>query len=97
MRRQNAQTIGDLLRDFWKENAAQYEKILQIRVQRGWTELLGPMIGQYTRNLYVKNHILYVSLTSSVLRNELLMSRENLIKSLNKYAGYPILKDIVIR
>jgi hypothetical protein len=55
------------------------------------------VIRQYTRNVYVKNHVLYVSLTSSVLRSELLLCREKLIKSLNEYAGAEAIRDIVIR
>ncbi|MDR1555519.1 MAG: DUF721 domain-containing protein [Tannerellaceae bacterium] len=97
MKRKNSQTIGEVLKSFFEDNAELYEKMLEIRVQRGWGEVLGPMIQQYTRNIYVKNHVLYVSLTSSVLRSELLLSREKLIKSLNDYAGSEVIHDIVIR
>jgi predicted nucleic acid-binding Zn ribbon protein len=97
MKRKQSQTIGELLKGFFEENADLYEKMLEIRVQRGWGEILGPMIQQYTRNMYVKNHVLYVSLTSSVLRSELTLSREKLIKSLNEYAGSEVIRDIVIR
>jgi F0F1-type ATP synthase delta subunit len=97
MRRKNSQTVREVLKDFFKDNAELYEKMLEIRVQRGWGEILGPMIQQYTRNIYVKNHVLYVSLTSSVLRSELTLCREKLIKSLNEYAGSDVIYDIVIR
>ncbi len=97
MRRRNAQVIGEVLGDFFKNNAELYERILEIRIKRGWSELLGPMIHQYTRNIYIKNKILYVSLTSSVLRNELVNSRDRLVKSLNDYAGSVVIIDIIIR
>jgi hypothetical protein len=97
MKRKNSQTVGEVLKDFFDDNAGLYEKMLEIRVQRGWGEILGPMIRQYTRNIYVKNHVLYVSLTSSVLRSELMLCREKLIKSLNEYAGSDVIRDIVIR
>lgn len=97
MRRRNTQTIGDVIKEFFDDNSELRERMLQIRLQRGWGEVLGPMIQQYTRNLYIKNHILYVSLTSSVLRSELMLSREKLIKSLNDYAGSTVINDIVIR
>lgn len=97
MIRRNTQKLGDVLRDFFEDNTELYEKILEIRVQRAWGEVLGPMVLQYTRNIYVRDHILYVSLTSSVLRSELLLCRERLVKSLNEYAGSTVLKDIVIR
>jgi F0F1-type ATP synthase delta subunit len=97
MKRKNSQTVGEVLKDFFEDNAELYEKMLEIRLQRGWGEILGPMIQQYTRNVYVKNHVLYVSLTSSVLRSELTLCREKLIKSLNDYAGSNVIYDIVIR
>ena len=97
MQRRNTQTIGEVLRDFFEDNTELYEKMLEIRVQRAWGEVLGPMIQQYTRNIYVRDKVLYVSLTSSVLRSELTLCRERLVKSLNDYAGSAVLRDIVIR
>jgi hypothetical protein len=97
MRRKNAQTIGEVLNDFFKENTELRKRILEIRIKRAWGEVLGPMIQQYTRNIYIKNNTLYVSLTSSVLRNELTLSRDKVIKSLNDYAGSPVIHTIIIR
>jgi predicted nucleic acid-binding Zn ribbon protein len=97
MKRRNAQPLSEVLKDFLSENTELYEKMMEIRIRRGWGELLGPVILQYTRNLYIKNQVLYVSLNSSVLRNELIYSREKLIKSLNDYAGSTVIHDIVIR
>lgn len=97
MIRKNIQTIGEVLRDFFEDNTELYEKMMEIRIQRAWGEVLGPMVLQYTRIIYVKDRVLYVSLTSAVLRNELLLCRERLVKSLNQYAGSPVIKDLVIR
>lgn len=97
MKRKNSQTIGEVLRDFFEQNSLLREKILEIRVQRAWGEVLGPMVMQYTRSTYIREHVLYVSLTSSVLRSELSMCRERLVKSLNEYAGSEVIRDIVIR
>lgn len=97
MIRKNTQTIGEILRDFFEDNTELYEKILEIRIQRAWGEVLGPMVLQYTRNIYVKDRVLYVSLTSAVLRNELTLCRDRLVKSLNQYAGSVVIRDIIIR
>ena len=87
MQRRNTQTLGEVLRDFFEDNTELYEKMMEIRVQRAWGEVLGPTIMQYTRNIYVRDKVLHVSLTSSVLRSELTLCRERLVKSLNDYAG----------
>ncbi len=97
MKRNNTQKLGELLRDFFEDNTELYEKMMEIRIRRAWQEVLGPMVLQYTRNVYVKDKVLYVSLTSSVLRSELVLCREKLVKSLNDYAGSQVIRDIVIR
>jgi hypothetical protein len=97
MKRKNTQMIGEILRDIFEENTELYEKILEIRIKRAWGMVLGDMVLQYTRNLYIKDKVLHVSLTSSVLRNELTLCRERLVKSLNEYAKAQVIKDIIIR
>ncbi len=97
MLRKNAQTIGEVLRDFFEENRELRQKILQIRVQRAWNEVLGPSIAQYTRQVYVRDRVLFVSLTSSVLRNELSYCQDRLVKSLNDYAKASVIDRIVLR
>ena len=81
--------MGEVLRDFFEDNTELYEKMMEIRVQRAWGEVLGPTIMQYTRK------VLHVSLTSSVLRSELTLCRERLVKSLNDYAGASVITNIV--
>ncbi|MCC8143622.1 MAG: DUF721 domain-containing protein [Tannerellaceae bacterium] len=97
MKRRNAQTLGEVLRDFFEDNTELYEKMIEIRVKRAWGEVLGNMVLQYTRELYVKDRVLYVSLSSSVLRSELLLCRQRLVKSLNEHVGTQALTDIVLR
>lgn len=97
MTHRNTQTLGDAIREFFDGNVELRGKILEIRVQRAWGEILGPMVAQYTHNIYVKDKVLYVSLSSAVLRSELMLCRERLVKSLNDYAGATVIQDIVIR
>lgn len=97
MQRRNTQSIGEVLRDFFEDNIEIYEKIMSIRIKNAWTDTLGPVINQYTTNLYVEDRVLYVSLSSSVLRNELTLTKSKLIASLNKHAGATVINDIVIR
>ncbi len=95
MKRRNAQMLGEVLRDFFEDNTELYEKMMEIRVKRAWGEILGPAIQGYTRNLFVRDKVLHVSLTSSVLRSELSLCRERLVKSLNDYAGSTVITEIV--
>jgi predicted nucleic acid-binding Zn ribbon protein len=54
-------------------------------------------VAKYTRNAYFKQGVLYVQLSSSVLRAELQMSKPGLVGKINDYAGMDIVRDIVLR
>ena len=97
MKRTQALPVGEILHDFYKENPLLKQKILEVRIQRAWGEVLGPMIMRSTQKLFVKNRVLHVFLNSSVLRNELLLNRKRLLKNLNDYAGEEVIGDIIIR
>lgn len=97
MRRSNAQPIGEVLRDIFEDNTEIFEKIMEVRIQRAWKKLLGPMAMQYTRNMYVRDRVLYVYMTSAVLRSELLLCKDKLIENLNAEVGSFFLFDLVIR
>lgn len=97
MIRNNEQKLGEVIKSFFEENPQLQKKIREIRLTRAWGAVLGPMVSHYTTGLYVKEGVLFVKLSSSVLRSELLMCKDMLITNLNKYVGADILHDIVIR
>lgn len=97
MRKRNTESLGEVLKQFFEENQFFKQKLAESRVITGWGKTLGPVIDSYTTHVYLKNNILYVSLTSSVLRSELMMCKEKLITNLNTYAGLNVVKDIVFR
>ena len=52
---------------------------------------------QYTSNLYIRNQTLYVHLTSAALRQELMMGREVLVRTLNQRVGATVITNIIFR
>ena len=97
MQRRNCERISEVLRCFWADNPELYHRMLEERVKRLWGELFGPTVAQYTRNVYIKNRTLYVSMTSSVIRSELVSMRQRLVKALNENAQSDVIDDVVIR
>lgn len=97
MQKKNAQPLSEALSDFFNENSALKVKMAQQRVLRGWSELFGEGIARYTGNLYFNRGTLCVHLTSAVLRAELMMNKEELIKKLNDHAEIPVVQDIMFR
>ena len=97
MRKRNTESIGEAIRQFFEENQFVKRKIAESRVVTGWPNILGQMIASYTTNIYLRHGILYVHLSSSVLRSELMMAKEHLIKKMNEHAGMYVVNDIVFR
>jgi len=94
MRRDNTEVIGDIIRKFIREEGLE-TPLNEQRLLKAWEEVLGPSISSYTSKLYIKNQVLYVHLSSSVLRQELMMNREMLVKSLNKHVGATVIINII--
>ena len=96
MRRNEAEQIGDMIRKFFRQNGLE-SPLNEYRLVQAWKEVVGPIITRYTSNLYIKNQILYVHLTSSVLRQELMMGRDLLVRNLNEKVGAQVIVNIIFR
>ena len=96
MRRNDAEAIGDIIRKFFRVNGLE-SPLNEYRLVQAWKDVVGPVITRYTSNLYIKNQILYVHLTSSVLRQELMMGRDILVRNLNEKVGAQVIVNIIFR
>ena len=89
MKRNDAEQIGEMIRKFFRQNALE-APLNEYRLIQAWKDVVGPAITKYTSNLYVH-------LTSSVLRQELMMGRDLLVKNLNKQVGAQVIVNIIFR
>ncbi len=60
-----------------------------------WERMMGSTIASRTKEIYVKNRILYLKIESSPLRQELFMAKTKLIDLINKDVGDSVVDDIV--
>ncbi len=96
MKRNDAKPIGALIRSYLREEALE-SPLNERRLIASWAEVLGPVIASYTRELFIKNQVLYVHLTSAALRQELMMGRELLVRNLNRHVGAQVITNIIFR
>ncbi|MBN1950654.1 MAG: DUF721 domain-containing protein [Bacteroidales bacterium] len=96
MRRKNTQSLGEVLNEYIEAMHLR-RKLKESRIEKDWKELLGNNAASLTRKVYIKNGVLYAYLDSSVLRNELLMMRETLIRRINEKAGEELVTRIVLK
>jgi len=69
----------------------------EVSLLKSWEVIVGQAIAKRTTKVYIKNSILFVHLSSSVVRNELQMIKETLIERLNEAAGEKLITEIVLR
>ena len=96
MERKEIQKIDSLLRQFVKSNRLE-KGLAEYRLMKSWRDLLGISISKKTKSLYIRDRKLFVSLNSSVVRNELSLMKETLIQRLNEAAGMKVIDDIVLK
>ena len=96
MRRSNTQQLSEVLREYIRVMRFA-RKLKEVDVVQSWQELLGKTISRYTRNIYFSKGILFVEISSPVVKNELIMIREEIRSRLNKQAGEEIVTKIVFK
>ena len=96
MDRKEIKKIDLLLDQFVKSNKLE-RGLAEYRLINSWSDLLGITVAKKTKNLHIRNRKLFVTLHSSVVRNELEMIKDTLIGKLNEAAGMKVIDDIVLR
>ncbi|GAB3924017.1 DUF721 domain-containing protein [Mucilaginibacter myungsuensis] len=94
MRKTNDKTIKEAI-----EQMLQVYKIKRKYEETGvaayWSELVGKSVANRTKELFIKDKKLFLRIESSVIKNELVMMREQIIRKINERAGAWIVEDII--
>ena len=88
--------LSDVLKEFVDENRLQ-DGLDKVDVKEAWSRLMGNGVNHYTTNVQLKRDILYVDLSSSVLREELSYGKEKIITMLNEHLEKELIKKLVLR
>ncbi|HBS86334.1 MAG: hypothetical protein A2W91_19160 [Bacteroidetes bacterium GWF2_38_335] len=96
MKKQDSQHINDVIQAYCKSMNID-KKMKEFMVIRIWEEFVGKMVAKATKDIYFHEGTMFVSLKSSIVRNELLMIRTELKKRINEQMGEEMIKEIVLR
>ena len=88
--------LGDALNEFIKENKLD-KGMDKVNAREAWANLMGNGVNNYTTDVELRNDTLFVSLSSSVLREELNLGRSKIIAMLNEELGKELVKKLVLR
>ncbi|MCC9138506.1 DUF721 domain-containing protein [Pontibacter silvestris] len=70
-------------------------KLSEINLVQSWEKIMGKPIAMKTKELYFRDHKLFVRLTSAPLKHELNMSKSKVIELLNRESGADVVKDVI--
>jgi predicted nucleic acid-binding Zn ribbon protein len=96
MRRSKTISLAEAVKDYIREMNLG-DKLNEAGIINSWEDTVGKAIASRTSKIYIKDHVLFIHLNSSVVRNELLMLRQTLKEKLNEKAGSEVIKDIILK
>jgi hypothetical protein len=96
MRRSNTQILAEVLREYIREMKMD-RKLKETDIVQSWESLMGKTIARYTSDIHLSKGILFLEISSSVVKNELIMLREEIRKRLNESAGEEIVDKIIFK
>ncbi len=94
-RKTNDELVGSLVLRMLKAYGIE-EKYFEARAKQLWHETMGSTISSYTQNIYVKNRKLYITISSSSLRQEISFSKEKIKAFINEGIGENFILGVVI-
>jgi predicted nucleic acid-binding Zn ribbon protein len=93
-RRSETSNLGDaidaLLKAYRLENRYRVAGVVG-----SWEKVMGEMIARYTKKIFIKDRTLFVEIISAPLKNELLMSKKQIIKLLNEEAKANLIEEVI--
>lgn len=96
MKKSNLIKLGDAISQLFKQEKLDI-KISQFTVKNSWKEIVGEMVARNTSEISFNGKTIFVSLNSAALKHELSFRKDDILNSINRFCGYKIVDQIVIR
>lgn len=94
--RKNDQTIGQIL-GYLLQDPKYKPKLFQKKIEQGWQDLMGVWVNRETRSIRVKDGVLTIRISSSVLREELHFMRDQIKDKINTLLGEAYIDEVIVK
>jgi Dna[CI] antecedent, DciA len=95
MKRHNDQSLKDILL-LLVGSGKMKPKLNEAKIQQVWKENMGTTINAYTKSIAVHRNILYITIESSPLKQELFYGRDKIKDMMNDELGEVYIKEVMI-
>ncbi len=92
-RSSNQATIGELIEKLMKAYRLD-GKLKEMDVIAAWEEMMGKAVATRTKDIQIRNKTLFLTLDSSVMREELMYGKTIIIQRINEKAGFEMISDV---
>ena len=96
MKKTESEKVGGVIMPYLREMGLE-TPLTEHRLIQAWDQVLGPAVSRYTKEIRIYNQVLFVTISSAALRNELMMRRTELVARLNAQAGAQVITQIVLK
>lgn len=69
-------------------------KMKELDIIEAWPEMMGTAVAHRTKKISIRNKTLYLTMDSSVMRDELAHGKEIIIQRINQKAGSELINDV---
>lgn len=91
----NAQHVSEAIKELLKQYHIE-QKFDEAGIVTSWERLVGAAIAKRTKKVFVRNHVLFVELTSPSLKHDLSYSKTHILELFQKEFGKDSVKEIVL-
>jgi hypothetical protein len=91
----NEQPLSSILKLMFRDESSR-QMYNQTKIERAWRSQMGTTVNRYTDDVTVRNRILYIKLSSSSLKQELLYSKDTIVEFANKICEEEYISQVVI-
>jgi predicted nucleic acid-binding Zn ribbon protein len=95
-KKSNLIKLGDAINQLFKQEKLDV-KISQFTVKNSWKEIAGEVIAKNTSDIFFNGKTMFITFSSAALKHELSFRKEELLANINKFCGYQLIDQIVIR
>lgn len=96
MEKVDPKSIGDLMKDFLNQRNVGVA-MMEGKAKDVFKSIAGDYVSSYVEDVYLRNGILYITVSSAVVKSEINMRRRFYMKSVNELLGGYFVKSISLK
>ena len=96
MRKSNENSLQEVIEQLLDQYRLR-DRLNEVRIRKAWEDTMGNAICNRTSDIRIKTNVLYISVSSAPLREELQFQKTRILELMNKELGGDYLKQVIIQ